>query len=103
MNKEIINAFNRFEENCSSYIKEFVLEKEVLSSRPLTITPQGLHSKYFGSVKKYAVDNMRESRPQDFDPLEAAVLINAERLVLEAPGTQVVYARLIKTFALLPR
>lgn len=91
MNKEIIDGLGRFIENGLSYFKEAILKKQVLSSQPLTVTPQGLHSKHSGLMREYGVDHMRESRSQDFDPLEAAVLINTEQLVLEAPGRQVAY------------
>ncbi len=78
-------------ENFRGFQQDFVSKDSVIESQPLQVTPQGLRSQNFDLLKQFSVDNVKQFRPQDFNPLEEAVLIKAEQSVLEAPGRQVAY------------
>lgn len=78
-------------ENITTAYREFVIKSPVLESQPFKITSDGLLSENFGLLREFAIENVRQFRPQDFHPLEAATLEWAEKVILEKPGVQVLY------------
>jgi len=91
INARVVQWWHGFVENVKAAHEEFFDEVQVIESQPYKITSQGLFSENFGLFREFAIENVRKFRPDDFDPLEAATLEWAERMILEKPGTQVLY------------
>lgn len=88
---QVVNWWYGLVDNLRAASQEDDPQKKVIEFGPYQVKSKRLFSQKFGFLTDFAVKNVREKRPEAFDPRETATVVWVDRILGERPGRQVVY------------